>query len=92
MGEARGKAPVPRFCRSFRRMDVAVDHLKVGQSPKIEQSRPRHPPVFAPDPKNGEAMVNFGVSLDVRSVDLRMESSSTIMRPRGALPICTIIM
>ena len=34
-------------------MDVAVDHLKVRQSPKIEQSGPRGVPVLAPDPTAG---------------------------------------
>jgi hypothetical protein len=35
--------------------------LKVGQSPKSKQSRPRHVSVFASDPEQRDAMVNFGV-------------------------------
>jgi hypothetical protein len=42
-------------------MDVAINHLKVGQSPKIEQSRPGRVSVFAPDPEQPDAMVNFGI-------------------------------
>jgi hypothetical protein len=42
-------------------MDVAVDHLKVRQSPKVDQSRPRRVSVFAPDPEQRDAMVNFGI-------------------------------
>jgi hypothetical protein len=42
-------------------VNVAVNNLKVGQSPKIEQSRPGRVSVFAPDPKKRDEMVNFGV-------------------------------
>jgi hypothetical protein len=42
-------------------VDVAINDLKVGQSPKIKQSRPRLVSVFAPDPKKRDAMVNFGI-------------------------------
>ena len=61
MGRGAGNAPVPRFGRAFSGMDVAINHLKVGQSPKIEQSRPGRVSVFAPDPEQPDAMVNFGI-------------------------------
>jgi hypothetical protein len=55
------RGAVPRFCGTFRSVDVAVDDLKVGQSPKIEQSRPGRVSLFTPDSKQRDAMVNFGV-------------------------------
>ena len=51
----------PRFDGAFCGVDVAIDQLKVRQAPKIEQPRPRRVSVFAPDPKQRDAMVNFGV-------------------------------
>ena len=42
-------------------MDVAVNHLKVWQTPKIEQTRPGRVSVFAPDAEKRDAMVNFGI-------------------------------
>ena len=60
MGRGAGNAPVPRFGRAFSGMDVAINHLKVGQSPKIEQSRPGRVSVFAPDLEQRDAMVDFG--------------------------------
>ena len=47
------------FGRAFDGVDVAVDHLKVRQSPKIEQSRPRRVSVFAPDPEQRDATSAF---------------------------------
>jgi hypothetical protein len=32
LGRGAGNAPVPRFCRAFRSVDVAVNHLKVWHS------------------------------------------------------------
>ena len=61
MGRGAGNAPVPRFGRAFSGMDVAINHLKVGQSPKIEQTRPGRVSVFAPDAEKRDAMVNFGI-------------------------------
>ena len=92
LSRGAGDAPVPRFRRAFRSVDVAIDYPEVGQSPKIEQSRPRRVSVFAPDPKQRDALVNFGASPHVRSIDLWVESSCTEVRPRGTLPTCTIIM
>jgi len=50
-----GGVSVSRLGRAFRGMDIAVDRLKVGQSPIIEQLRPWSMPVFAPNPKQREA-------------------------------------
>ena len=61
LGRGAGNAPVPRFCRAFNRVEIAINHLKVGQSPKIEQSRPGRVSVFAPHPIERDAMVHFGV-------------------------------
>jgi hypothetical protein len=61
MGRGAGDAPVSRFGRAFRSVDVAIDHLKVDQSPKVKQSRPRRISVFAPDPEQRDALVNFGI-------------------------------
>ena len=61
LGRGEGNAPVPRFVGAFRSVDIAINHLKVGQSPKIEQSRPRHVSVFAPDAEKRDAMVNLGI-------------------------------
>ncbi len=55
------KMPIPRFCRAFRSVNIAINHLKVRQSPKVEQSRPRRVSVFAPDPEQRDAMVDFGI-------------------------------
>jgi hypothetical protein len=43
-------------------VDVAVNHLKVWQTPKIEQTRPGRVSAFAPDAEKRDAMVNFGIS------------------------------
>jgi hypothetical protein len=48
-----------RLHRAFRSVDVAVNHLKVWQTPKIEQLRPWKVPVLAPNPKQRDAVVNF---------------------------------
>ena len=40
---------VPRFRRAFRSVDVAVNHLKVWQTPKIEQTQPGHVQGSLPD-------------------------------------------
>ena len=61
MGRGAGNAPVPRFGRAFSGMDVAINHLKFEQSPKIDQSRPGRVSVFAPDPEQRDAMVDFGI-------------------------------
>jgi hypothetical protein len=42
-------------------VDIAIDHLKVRQAPKIEQIRPRVVSVLAPDPEQRETVVDFGV-------------------------------
>jgi hypothetical protein len=48
-------------------VDIAINHLKVGQSPKIEQSRPSRVSSFAPHPKERDAMVHFGVPPQTRA-------------------------
>ena len=55
------KKPVPRLCRAFRGVDVAIDYLKVGQAPIVAQSRPRRVSVCAPNPEQRDAMVDFSV-------------------------------
>src|SRR5512132_797582 len=49
-----------RGIAQMMRVDVAVNHLKVWQTPKIEQTRPGRVSVFAPDAEKRDAMVNFG--------------------------------
>jgi hypothetical protein len=61
VGRGAGNAPVTRFDHAFSRVDVAIDHLKVGQSPKSQQPRPTRVTVFAPNPEQRDAVVNFGV-------------------------------
>ena len=51
---------VARLGRAFCGVDIAVDRLKVGQTPIVEQLRPRGVPVFAPHPKQREAVVHLG--------------------------------
>ena len=46
--------------RAFCDVDIAIDKLKVWQSPIIEQRRPRSIAVLAPHPKQRRAMINFG--------------------------------
>jgi hypothetical protein len=41
-------------------MDVAIDYLKVWQTPKVEQLRPTQISMFAPHPKKRNAVVNLG--------------------------------
>ena len=41
-------------------MNVTIDYLEVWQAPIGEQIRPRRFPVFAPHPKQRDAVVNFG--------------------------------
>ena len=61
LGRGADNLPVPRFGRAFHSVDVAIDHLKVWQTPKIEQTRPGRVSVFAPDAEKRDAMVNFGI-------------------------------
>ncbi len=61
LGRGAGKDTVPRFCRAFRSVNIAINHLKVRQSPKIEQSRPSGVSVFVPNPEQRDAMVDFGI-------------------------------
>ena len=53
-------ASVSRLDGTFCRVNVTIDHLEVGQAPIAEQIRPRRFPVFAPHPKQRDAVVNFG--------------------------------
>jgi hypothetical protein len=46
--------------RAFCDVDIAVDRLKVGQTPIVEQLRPWDVPVFAPHPKQRDAVVHLG--------------------------------
>ena len=46
-----------RFRHAFCCMDVAIDHLQVWQTPIIEQLGPRRGAVFAPHPKQRDAVV-----------------------------------
>jgi hypothetical protein len=55
-----GGVSVSRLGRAFRGMDIAVDRLKVGQTPIIEQLRPWGVPVLAPHPKQRDAVVHLG--------------------------------
>ena len=42
-------------------MDVAIDHLKVWQSPKAEQFGPRKIAVLIPDLKQRNSVINFAI-------------------------------
>src|SRR5262249_46540171 len=59
-GARCGHGPAP-LSTAFRSVDLAINHLKVGQSPKRQWSRPRRVSAFAPDPKQRDAIVHFGV-------------------------------
>jgi hypothetical protein len=54
--------PVVRFGRAFCGVNIAIDHLKIWQAPIIEQLRPRRIPVFAPHPKQRDAVIHLGTS------------------------------
>src|SRR5262245_315650 len=54
-------ASVSRLDGTFFRVNVTIDYLEVGQAPIGEQIRPRRFPVFAPHPKQRDAVVNFGI-------------------------------
>ena len=45
---------------TFCRVNVTIDNLEVWQAPIVEQIRPRRFPMFAPHPKQWDAVVNFG--------------------------------
>ena len=45
---------------AFYDVSVAIDRLKVWQAPIIQQLRPWDVPVFAPHPKQRDAVVDFG--------------------------------
>ena len=51
---------MPRFLSAFCGVYVAIDHLKVWQTPIVEERRPRCIPVFAPHSKQRDTMINFG--------------------------------
>ena len=51
---------VARLGRAFCDVGVAIDYLKIWQAPVIEQLRPWRIPVFAPHPKQRDAVVNLG--------------------------------
>ena len=61
MGRGAGNAPVPRFGRAFSGMDVAINHLKVGQSPIAEQFRPPFIPMVTPDLKQRDPVIDLCV-------------------------------
>jgi hypothetical protein len=52
---------VPRFDRTLCNVDVAINHLKIWQSPIVEQLRPSFIAMVAPDSKQGDAMIYLGV-------------------------------
>ena len=49
-----------RLDGTFCGVNVTIDYLEVWQAPIGEQIRPRRFPVFAPHPKQRDAVVNFG--------------------------------
>jgi hypothetical protein len=53
-------APIPRFAGAFGDVDVAIDHLKVWQTPISKQRRPRRFPIFVPHPEQRDAVINLG--------------------------------
>ena len=53
-------ASVSRLDGTFCRVNVTIDYLEVWQAPIGKQIRPRRFPVFAPHPKQRNAVVNFG--------------------------------
>jgi hypothetical protein len=53
-------APVSRLDGTFCRVNVTIDYLEVRRAPIVEQIRPRRFPVLAPNPKQRDAVVNFG--------------------------------
>ena len=54
-------ATAPRLACTFCDVRLAIDHLKVWQTPKPEQLRPREIAVFVPDAKQRESVINFGI-------------------------------
>jgi len=53
-------ASVSRLDGAFYGVNIAIDYLEVWQAPIGKQLRPRRSPVFAPDPKQWHAVINFG--------------------------------
>jgi hypothetical protein len=53
--------PASSLGGAFGDVDVAIDHLKVRQTPISEQLRPRRIPALVPHPKQRDAVVDLGV-------------------------------
>src|SRR6516225_1981782 len=53
-------ASASRLDGTFCSVNVTIDYLEVWQAPIVEQIRPPHFPVFAPNSKQRDAVVNFG--------------------------------
>ena len=53
-------ASVSRLDGTFCRVNLTIDYLEVGQAPIGEQIRPRRFPALVPNPKQRDAVVNFG--------------------------------
>src|SRR6478672_8778274 len=70
-------ASVSRLGGAFYGVNIAIDYLEVWQAPIGEQLLPRHSPVFAPDPKQWYAVVNFGA---------RPQPSATLAAPPPLQP------
>jgi hypothetical protein len=56
-----GGHSVPRLNRALRDVNLAIDHLKVRESPITEQFRPVFIPMVTPNPKQGDPVIDLGV-------------------------------
>ena len=81
-----------RFSRAFHPMGIAVDDLKVRETPEVEQRRPSGLAMLAPHAKQRNAMVDFGgfpeppAGLDATVALDALEKLSVIARGRPKVP------
>ena len=56
-----GGHSVPRLDRALGDVDVAIDHLKVRESPITQQFRPFFIPMVTPNLKQGDSVIDLGI-------------------------------
>jgi hypothetical protein len=69
-------ATVPRLEGAFCGVLITIDHLKVRQSPKIEQLGPGIVPVFLPHSKQRNTVINLVIVLPRYSVHSKISSET----------------